>query len=104
MRFFFYTSKTAFGARSASVESLEKGPSCSCETHLGARGDLCSLTPCCAGGGALSRPWAALDRRAREEEGVGPLCEWLVQLLGSAVWNEREKDPKKSLGSSQKFC
>lgn len=52
---------------------------------------------------ALSWPRAALDCRAHEAEGVGPLSEQLVQLLGSAVWNEGEKDPKKSLGSSQKF-
>lgn len=93
---------------------------CSCEINLGALGDLCRRSPalCLKQGPSVSRaprgpdvggrcalswPRAALDHRAHEAEGVGPLSEWLVQLLGSAVWNEEEKDPKKSLGSSQKF-
>lgn len=55
------------------------------------------------GRSTLSWPRAALDHRAHEAEGVGPLSERLVQLLGSVVWNVEEKDPKKYLGSSQKF-
>lgn len=88
---FFYTSKTGLWSPfPTSVESLEKGPSCSWEIDLGALGDLCRRSPnlCWQQGPRVGRaregllrgwalprprPRAALDRRAHGEVGVGPL-------------------------------